>query len=290
MRILLTGSSGFIGQNLKKRLEERGDEVFILKLSSENTNQDGTWNPIAGWLNFEQKDIDGIVHLAGESPLGRWSKEKKEAIYESRIRGTKLLVKNFPQVRFFLSASGMGYYGDRGDEELTEFSKPGSSFLAKVCTDWETATAELDKSVRVCHLRFSGVLGKGGPIEQVIGMFKMGGGGILGKGDNFVSWISLEDTMNIILHLINNEHCQGPYNIVSPVPTTSKEFSKTIGKAIWRPVFMPIPIQAVRVAVGEMADEMLFSSAKVIPQRLLEEEKFSFQHQDLYKLFQEIVR
>jgi uncharacterized protein (TIGR01777 family) len=219
--------------------------------------------------------LSAVVHLAGESiAQGRWNAAKKRRILDSRERGTRILstalasLDNPPQT--FLCASAIGYYGDRGDEVLTEESASGQGFLAEVCRRWEAATGPAaEGGIRVVNMRFGVVLSRrGGALGQMLTPFKLGAGGVLGSGNQYISWIALGDLVDAILFLLDAGSVSGPVNLVAPHPVTNRQFTKALGTAIGRPTIVPMPAFAARLAFGEMADEMLLASTRVAPARL----------------------
>jgi uncharacterized protein (TIGR01777 family) len=236
------------------------------------------WDPAQGHLSQEQLEgFDAVVHLAGESIAeGRWTAAKKKRILDSRVQGTKLLsetlarLKNPPRV--LVVASAIGYYGDRGGEILTESSSRGSDFLAEVCEAWERAAQPAkEKGIRVVHPRIGIVLGKGGgALAKMLLPFKLGLGGRLGSGNQYMSWIALEDLVGVIQFALNHSALNGPVNAVSPAAATNNEFTKTLGRVLNRPTIFPAPAFALKLLLGEMAQALLLSSANVKPQKLLE--------------------
>jgi len=231
--------------------------------------------------------IDVVVHLAGESITGgRWTKEKKRRIRNSRILGTRLLSRVLAELasppKVFISASAIGYYGDRGDERLIEESGPGTGYLPEVCRQWEEETGPAAaRGIRTVNLRTGIVLSRfGGALPQMLPFFKLGLGGRIGSGRQYMSWITLEDLTGIIEHAIDKESLQGPVNAVSPDPATNLEFTRALGKALSRPALFALPRFAARLAFGEMADALLLASARVIPSRLMDT-GFRFQSDSL---------
>jgi uncharacterized protein (TIGR01777 family) len=213
-----------------------------------------------------------VVHLAGENiASGRWTSEKKRAIRESRVNGTSLLSESLARLSrppsVFLSASAIGYYGDRGDELLTEESPPGKGFLPDVCTNWEKATAPaVEKGIRTVHTRFGIILDANeGALAKMLTPFRMGIGGRIGDGKQWMSWIALADVVDALKYLIEDTSTRGPVNFVSPNPVTNAEFTKALGRVLSRPTLFPVPAFGVRLAFGEMADALLLSSQKVEP-------------------------
>jgi hypothetical protein len=234
------------------------------------------WDPAAGKIDAAALEgHDAVVHLAGENISQRWTAKQKSKILESRIRSTRLLVEalarltNPPNV--LVSASAIGYYGNRGDEILQEDSAAGIGFLPEVCREWEAATQPAaEAGIRVVNLRFGLILSPGGgALAKMFLPFKMGVGGVLGSGRQYWSWISIDDIIGVIHHALRNESLQGPVNAVSPNPVTNREFTKILGHVLKRPTLFPVPAFTLRLVFGEMADEMLLASARVQPAKLL---------------------
>jgi uncharacterized protein len=281
MRIAITGSTGLIGSDLAPLLNHAGHEVVRLKRPAD-------WDPDNGQVNLAAfHGIDALVHLAGENIAGgRWTAARKRRIRDSRIIGTKLISDTVsridPPPRVFISASAIGYYGDRGDEVLREESKPGTGFLADVCQQWEAATAAASRAgIRVVQLRSGIVLSKqGGALAKMLLPFRMGIGGRIGTGLQYWSWISLEDACRVIEHCIHATDLNGPVNVVSPTAATNLEFTSCLGRALRRPTISPLPAFAARLALGEMADALLLASARVEPAKLIAS-RFVFRHLDL---------
>lgn len=273
MRILISGSHGLVGSALVKLLAAEGHEVVrLVRRGGASGASEIEWHPEKGAIDSEHLEgLDAVVHLAGESiASGRWTSEKKRAIRDSRVKGTTLLSQSLAQLSrppaVFVSASAIGYYGDRGNEHLTEQSAPGSGFLTEVCLEWEKATASaMEKGIRTVMSRFGVILDtKGGALEQMLTPFRMGIGGRIGDGKQWMSWIALEDVVRGLRFLIDDQ-VSGPVNFVGPFPVTNAEFTKTLGKVLSRPTLFPVPAFAARLAFGEMADALLLSSAKVEP-------------------------
>ncbi len=277
MKILITGSTGLIGSALVSSLTAGGHTVRrLLRPSRQPAGSDAVWDPSAGTLEPQVfEGIDAVVHLAGENIAGgRWSSRRKARIRDSRVNGTRLVsealarLSNPPAV--WICASAIGYYGNRGDTILNEGSPAGSGFLPDVCREWEAATkAALQKGVRVVNLRIGVVLSPaGGALAKMLPPFKMGVGGKVGDGKQFMSWIALDDVVGTILHVLTHERLTGPVNAVSPNPVTNLQFTRTLGRVLRRPTIFPMPALAARMAFGEMADELLLSSTRVQPARL----------------------
>lgn len=277
MRILLTGSHGLVGSALTPALVGDGHEVRpLVRYATGYGSHDIEWSPERYSIAMSRiEGFDAVVHLAGESIAeGRWTDEKKQRIRDSRIQGTKLLAESLPTLKqppkVFLCASAIGYYGNRGDEVLTEESAPGNDFLSRVCIEWEEATREAaEKGIRTANMRFGIILDKkGGALGKMLPPFRMGIGGRIGDGKQWMSWIALDDVVNAIRHALNTETLSGPVNYVTPNPVRNSEFTKTLGRALSRPTLFPIPAFGVRLAFGEMADALLLSSQRVQPTKL----------------------
>jgi len=274
MNVAITGASGLVGTALHSLLSTGGHSVRGLQRSDRTSGEGDYWNPTAvvsdpAWL----AGCDAVVHLAGENIAGRWTPAKKERIRQSRVRGTKVLCEslansaNKPNV--LVCASAVGFYGDRGDEALTEDSQSGSGFLPDVCHQWEEAAQPaVDAGIRVVHLRYGVVLSAaGGALAKMLTPFKLGAGGPIGSGQQYMSWIAIDDAAGLIAFALANDNVTGPINAVAPNPVTNRAFSKTLGSVLHRPAIAPMPAFAARLAFGEMADALLLASAKVIPQR-----------------------
>jgi hypothetical protein len=281
MKIAVTGSTGLVGSALVPPLESQGHNVIRLARPLHWDIENGV--VYSAIFN----GVDAVVHLAGENIAGgRWTSRRKARIRDSRVKGTKLISETLakmekpPQV--LVSASAIGYYGDRGDEVLREDSPPGSGFLADVCRQWESATdAATRKGIRVVHLRTGLVLSEhGGALRQMLLPFKMGIGGKVGSGKQYWSWIALSDLTAAIVHCIQAAGLHGPVNIVSPLPATNLEFTKALGRALHRPTIFPLPAFAARLVLGEMADALLLASARVEPAKLVAS-RFVFRFKDL---------
>jgi hypothetical protein len=219
--------------------------------------------------------VDAVVHLAGESIMGRWTESKKRRIRESRAVGTRKLAESLAALpkppRVFAVASAIGFYGDRGDETLTEDSASGSNFLADVCREWESAADPLrSRGARIAHMRFGVVLGKGGgALAQMLLPFRLGLGGPTGSGRQWMSWITRADVASAVAHVLRTDSLAGPVNFTAPAPARNADFAKALGRALRRPAVFPLPSFAVRLAFGQMGDELLLASARVDPARLL---------------------
>lgn len=294
MRILIAGASGLIGSALKVKLPEHGHAIIPLVRG----NAPGVrWDPLAGTLDpTALVNIDAIIHLSGEGVAsGRWTAAKKRAIRDSRVLSTQLLSRAIQESetppKVWLCASAIGYYGDRGDDTMSEASPPGTGFLAEVCKEWEAAThPAVESGVRVVNLRFGVVLdARGGALKTMMAAFKLGLGGVIGDGKQFISWIALEDAAAAILHVLQLETYAGPVNIVSPNPVRNAELTQALGAVLHRPTLLPMPTFAARLVFGEMADEMFLASTRVEPKKL-REGGFQFRWPDLIPALEHIVR
>ena len=279
MRVAVSGASGLVGSALVESLRaDRHDVVPLVRSGSETS--DGTANGSAVGIPWDidesrldpedLRGLDAIVHLAGENiSSGRWSEEQKRRIKNSRVRGTRLIAESMAVLAepppVLLSASAVGFYGDRGADWLTEQSALGEGFLADVCWRWEAAAeAARQAGVRVVHPRFGMVLSSsGGALARMTTPFKLGAGGVLGSGDQFMSWIHLDDAVGALRHLLVTEELEGPVNLVSETPMTHREFTKTLGRVLSRPTILSMPAAMVRAAFGEMGEELLLASARV---------------------------
>ncbi|HSH61161.1 MAG TPA: TIGR01777 family oxidoreductase [Acidimicrobiales bacterium] len=288
MNVLVSGAGGLIGSALVPSLESDGHTVRRL-VRGRAEGHDVSWDPSGGTIDVDAlQGSDAVVHLAGESIAAhRWSDEQKARIRDSRIRGTSLLADSLaklptpPQV--LVSSSAIGYYGDRGEEELTEDSGPGDDFLADVCVQWEAATEPAEQvGVRVVHIRTGIVLAPGGgSLKRQVRIFKLGLGGRIGSGRQYVSWISLDDEIGAIRHLLGTATARGPHNLVSPGAVTNAELTKTLARVLSRPALLPVPAFALDVVLGEgLARSLALASQRVVPARLLETE-YEFGHPDL---------
>lgn len=288
MKILVSGSHGLVGSALVSSLASKGHEPFSLVRHAPDSETQVEWYPERGSLALSRLEgMDAVVHLAGESiASGRWSEEKKRRIRESRVKGTTVLsdalanLKHPP--RTLISASAIGYYGNRGDELLTEESTPGNDFLASLCVEWERATdSAKEQGIRVVNARFGVILSAdGGALKKMLTPFRMGVGGRVGSGKQWMSWIALADVIAGLEFVLTNDSLNRPVNFVAPNPVTNAEFTKTLGKVLSRPTIFPIPAFGVRLAFGEMADALLLSSQRVEP-RQLAKSGYRFQFNDL---------
>ena len=274
-RILVSGVSGPIGAALLPSLKTRGYEVTRLVRGSATGEDQVAWDPAKPISPEMVSGYDAVVHLAGESIVGRWTKTKKIKIRGSRVAGTTTLAEALaaaehkPQV--FVCSSAIGYYGDRGSEVLNEQSKPGVGFLADVCREWEAATqAASNAGIRTVQMRTGVVLSpKGGALGKMLTPFKLGVGGRIGDGQQWMSWIDVQDMVGAIHHMLKSDLLQGPVNMVAPKPVKNVEFAKTLGSVLSRPAILPMPAFAVNLAFGEMGETVLLSSQRVEPTQLV---------------------
>lgn len=296
MRIIVSGSHGLVGTVLIKALEADGHEIYRLVRYAPNSEKEIEWSPDRYSIAISRiEGFDAVFHLAGESiASGRWNVEKKRKIRESRTSGTKLLADALANLsappKTLLSASAIGYYGDRGEELLTETSPPGKDFLADVCVEWEQATEHArEKGVRVVNTRFGIILDKeGGALAKMLTPFRMGIGGRIGDGKQWMSWIALDDVIGALRFALSNESMNSPVNFVAPNPVRNAEFTKALGKALSRPTLFPIPEFGVRLAFGEMADALLLSSQRVEP-AILKQSGYNFRYPDLNSALQAVL-
>lgn len=293
MKVIVTGSTGLVGRALIRSLLADGHEVTrLVRGDAQGFRAPGTtavhWDPERGEIDAKELEgHDAAVHLAGEPVAeGRWDDEKKRRIRESRMKGTSLLAGALaglsakPSV--LVSASATGFYGDRGAEVLREESASGSDFLSEVCREWELATlAASQAGIRVAHLRIGVVLsGEGGALQKMLTPFKLGLGGKVGSGSQYMSWITLEDLVGVIRRAIEDESLRGPVNAVAPGALTNEEFTKALGHVLGRPTIFAVPAFAARLAFGEVADALLMASTRVEPARL-KEAGYQFKHPEI---------
>ncbi len=288
MRILISGASGLLGSAMRPALASAGHSTSALVRRAPAAGE-VQWNPGQPLDPQSLAGFDAIVHLAGKAIAGRWSEKFKREVRESRVLGTQTLAtaaaesfRRTGQPKAFVAASATGYYGNRGDEELSEDSKPGSGFLAEVCEEWEAATSPAaDAGVRVVNVRIGVVLAKhGGALRAMLPAFRLGLGGPVGDGRQYMSWIALDDVVGAFLFALANENLRGPVNAVAPQPVRNLEFVRALGKALHRPAFFPLPAFVVRTVFGEMGEALLLSSARVKPAKL-EAAGYGFRHPEL---------
>jgi uncharacterized protein (TIGR01777 family) len=279
LRVLVSGSSGLIGSALIVSLKGTGARISRLARAStvpgSSDEERVPWNPAQPIAPDAVSGFDAVIHLAGESLVGRWTAGKKARLRESRIPSTANLARALAQARsrppVFLSASAIGYYGDRGDEILTEESSSGTGFTADLAREWEQASLPATQAgIRTVQMRMGIVMATtGGALPRMLPAFKLGMGGKLGDGHQWMSWIDLKDVVGAIQHILRSDLLHGPVNLVAPKPVTNEEFSRTLGSVLSRPAVFPVPAFAARLAFGEMADELLLAGQRVEPARLI---------------------
>jgi uncharacterized protein (TIGR01777 family) len=278
-RVLVSGASGFIGTALLPTLKNSGAQIVRLSRSGSTApshdEQMIQWDPAQPLAAETVSGFDAVVHLAGESIAGRWTDEKKKKIRDSRVIGTRNLAQALAQTRrkpqLFICGSAIGYYGDRGDELLNESSKAGRGFLPDICREWEASTQPaIDAGIPTVHLRTGIVLSaNGGALAKMLTPFKLGAGGRIGSGRQWMSWIDLQDMVGAIHHMLKNDLSHGPVNMVAPKPVTNAEFTNTLASVLSRPAIFPMPAFAVKLAFGEMGEALLLGSQRVEPTKLV---------------------
>ncbi len=295
MRILISGSRGFVGSSLMPVLDADGHRLARLVRAESTAANAIAWNPETGHVDREALEgLDAVVHLAGEPIATRWTSAKKARIRASRVDGTRMLSDVLASLRTppraMVCASAIGYYGSRGDEVLTEDSPPGDGFLAELCQQWERAAEPaIQRGIRVVHLRIGVVLSTdGGALGKILPIFRMGMGGRVGNGRQYWSWIAMEDLIGAMRHVLVTDTLRGAVNAVTPNPATNKHFTKALGRALKRPTLFPLPAFAARLMLGEMAEELLLSSARVHPGKLLMN-GFTFRYPELDTALQHLL-
>ncbi len=296
MQIAVTGSTGLIGSALVSLLKAKGQSVRRLVRDQRLAGTDQVfWDPVAGKLDPALlTGTEAIVHLAGENIVGRWTARKKVRIRDSRVNGTRLLADALARMesppRILLSASAIGFYGNRGDELITEQAEAGSGFLPEVCREWEAATGPAaGRGIRVASLRFGVVLSPaGGALAKMLPPFRMGLGGRLGNGAQYMSWITLDDAVEAIHHTLVTDSLTGPVNLVSPGSVTNRDFTRILARVLRRPALLPMPAAAARLLFGEMAEALLLGGARVDPARL-RASSFPFRHPELDGALRELL-
>jgi uncharacterized protein len=296
MKIAVTGSTGLVGEALVAALESSGHEVVRVVRGSGGPGR-VVWDPAGGTIDAAGlSGIDGAVHLAGENiASGRWTAARKKRIRDSRVNGTRLFCETLadlqPKPRILVSASAVGFYGDRGSQELTESDPPGKGFLPKVCREWEAATMPAaDRGIRVVLPRIGVVLTpKGGALAKMLTPFKLCLGGKIGSGAQYMSWITLEDLVRVIQFALEHDDLDGPVNATTPHPATNALYTKSLGKALGRPTVFPMPAFVARAVLGEMAQDLLLASARVVPTRL-NAEGFEFRHPKIEGALEALLR
>ncbi len=277
MKVLITGATGLVGQELVPLLTTSGHEVFRMVRRNPTEANDIPWDPAKGEVHKARLEgLDGIVHLAGENIAGaRWNASVKQRIRDSRVISTRLLCETLASLerkpKVLVCASATGFYGDRGTEILSEQSPPGEGYLAEVCQEWEAACEPArEAGIRVVNLRIGVILTpKGGALAKMLFPFRMGGGGVVGNGRQYWSWIAIDDVIGAIQHCLTHNDITGPVNGTAPNPATNYEFTKTLGAVLHRPTIFPLPGFVAKLALGEMAQNLLLASTRVMPNQLL---------------------
>ena len=298
MKVAITGATGLIGSALTEALTEDGTEVLVLSRlirAASDSTRTVFWDPAN--LELDATALEGcdvMVHLAGETIANRWTRAQKERIRRSRVDGTRLLVDGLKKLSkpppVFVAASAIGFYGDRADEEIDDGSPHGSGFLPDICRDWEAETSRAQEyGARILHLRIGVVLStKGGALAKMLLPFKMGLGGPMGSGRQWMSWIHIDDVVAIFRFVMDRDDLRGPVNTTAPRPVRQAEFAKALGKTLGRPAIAPAPGFALRLIFGEMGQSLLLEGQKVLPRRL-QEAGYSFQHPDLPEALQDVL-
>jgi uncharacterized protein (TIGR01777 family) len=293
-KVLVSGSSGLIGNALGSALRASGHDVERLVRGKATAPDQISWNPAEPLPSASFSGFDAVVHLAGESIVGRWSEDKKRRIVESRVPATRYLAAALAEAqqrpRVFICASAVGYYGDRGEEVLSEDSPSGEGFTAELCRQWEAAAQSVaNAGIRAVQIRTGIVLSAdGGALRKMLPPFRMGLGGNLGNGRQWMPWIDVGDVIGAIQHLLTAESTSGPVNMVSPNPVRNAEFTKTLAAVLHRPAIFPMPALAARLAFGQMADELLLASQRVEPSKLVSS-GYKFQRPDLRSALESIL-
>jgi uncharacterized protein (TIGR01777 family) len=294
-RVLVSGSSGLLGSALVSSLTTSSYQVTHLVRGSASGANQIAWNPAQPLSPESVSGFDAVVHLAGESVVGRWTAAKKTSIRDSRVQGTRNLAQALAKATqppgVLISASAVGYYGDRGEQVLREDSPPGEGFLAGVCREWESAAEPATQAgIRTAQIRIGVVLSAaGGALQKMLPPFRLGLGGNMGSGRQWWSWIDVEDLVGAVHHIMKTESLRGPVNMVAPTPVKNSEFTKTLASVLSRPAIFPMPAFAARLAFGQMADELLLASQRVEPAQLLAS-GYVFQRPDLRQSLEAILK
>jgi len=299
--VLVTGGTGFIGSRVCDALHEKDYAVHVVsrdperaKTKLQSVQEIYAWNPETEQLPSEAiSDVQAVIHLAGESIAGRWNAEKKRRIRDSRILSTRNLVASFADAEtkpdVLVCASAIGLYGDSGDESFTEESPAGTDFLAEVCQEWEAESHKASEyGIRVVFVRIGLVLGLGGGLlEQVLPLFRIGAGGKLGSGKQWMSWIHVDDVVGIVMHALQNENIRGALNATAPTPVRNIEFTKTLGAVLRKPAIFPVPAFGLKLIMGEFADFVVLSQ-NVLPEKT-EASGYEFQHRTLESALKDLL-
>jgi uncharacterized protein len=293
-RVLVTGASGLLGRALVPSLKARGFEVSRLVREAAGTSDQIHWNPARPLSPEAISGFDAVIHLAGESVVGRWGNAKKSKIRDSRVGGTRTLTHALAMAeerpRVLITGSAIGYYGDRADEILNEKSASGAGFLADVCREWEAASQPaVDAGIRTVQIRTGIVLSsEGGALQKMLTPFRMGVGGRVGSGRQWMSWIYIQDWIGSVHHILKNDLLQGPVNLVAPKPVQNAEFTETLASVLSRPAIFPVPAFAIKTLFGQMGEEVLLASQRVEPARLVTS-GYPFQCSDLRKALEALL-
>jgi uncharacterized protein len=297
MKLAITGSSGLIGTAAREKFHELDWEVFrVVRRKADSDKNEIGWAPMNESIDLQRLEgMDAVIHLAGENiASGRWTKAKKNRIWESRVKSTQMLCRALSKLKTppsaLISASAVGYYGNRGEEWLDESSSTGSGFLPEVSRYWEAAAHKAKETgIRVINPRFGMVLSpRGGALGKMLLPFKLGLGGPVGNGKQYWSWVTLEDVVRFLEFALRQETLSGPVNVTSPEPVTNREFTKALGKVLKRPTVAPFPAFAAKLLFGQMAEDLLLASARVEPKKL-KEAGFDFSHPELEPALKSIL-
>ena len=298
MKVLITGASGLIGRALETSLRRKGCEMLLASRKDPKLPHEIKWDAGNGFADPSRLEgVDAVVHLAGENISGglRWTDDKKRAIRDSRVQGTRSVVDAMEAMavkpKVFIASSAIGFYGNRGDEIMTESTSAGDTFLADVSKAWEAESRRAeDGGIRTVLLRTGIVLAKnGGALGTMLTPFKLGVGGVIGTGRQWMSWISLDDMVGVIEFCIEHENVRGAVNAVAPNPVTNEQFTEVLGEVLHRPTFLPLPTFAVNMVFGEMGDALLLASTRVVPQ-VLEEAGYKFEYTDIRTAIEHAVK
>lgn len=297
MKILISGASGLVGTHLIPTLEAKGHDIYKLVRKAAQNVDEIQWDAGKGFGDVEQaklENFDAVVHLAGDNVASEnWSKEKKRKIKESRTVGTKVLVDALAKTqnppKHFISASAVGFYGNRESEICTEDSKMGAGFLPEVCAEWEAEAKKAESFARVVCMRIGVVLARdGGALEKMLTPFKFGVGGTVGSGKQWMSWIALDDIVSIINFFLDDENLRGAFNLTAPNPVTNEAFTKALGGSLNRPTILPIPEFAIKLMFGEMGETLLLQGTRAVPKRL-EEAGYKFKYTNLEEAMKHVL-